>query len=161
MDDLAWASYSTALGSGWLGWPAGGEEVALSVLPGGQAPSKPADPPTAVQGLLDTLEAYFAGDAVLPWDPDWAHAAARTELDLAIYRTVGEIPAGATMTYREVAIAVGRPGAARAVGAANARNPLAPLIPCHRLVGSDGSLRGYAGGITMKRYLLALERSDG
>jgi O-6-methylguanine DNA methyltransferase len=61
------------------------------------------------------------------------------------------------MTYAAVAAAVGRPGAARAVGAAMAANRFAPMIPCHRVVGSDGSLRGYAGGVEMKRYLITLE----
>ena len=68
------------------------------------------------------------------------------------------IPYGETATYRDVAAAVGRPSAARAVGAANGANPLAIVIPCHRVVGSNLSLTGYAGGLDAKRLLLALER---
>ena len=63
------------------------------------------------------------------------------------------------MTYAEVAAEAGRPGAARAVGTAMAANRFAPVIPCHRVVGSDGSLRGYGGGLEMKRSLLAVERA--
>jgi O-6-methylguanine DNA methyltransferase len=76
-----------------------------------------------------------------------------------IYERVVAIPPGSTLTYAEVARECGAPGAARAVGAAMAENPVAPLIPCHRVVGSDGSLRGYAGGIEMKRRLLDMEAS--
>ena len=86
-------------------------------------------------------------------------AAASTDLQAAIYDVVSAIPAGETMTYRQVAEAVGRQGAARAVGAAMAANRFAPMIPCHRVVGSDGTLRGYAGGLEMKRALLEMERS--
>jgi len=70
---------------------------------------------------------------------------------------VASIPRGATMTYATVAAAVGRPGAARAVGAAMAANRFAPVIPCHRVVGSDGTLRGYAGGLEMKLRMLVME----
>ncbi len=80
-----------------------------------------------------------------------------TDFETTVYRIVAAIPAGATMTYAEVADQAGRPGAARAVGAAMAKNRFAPMIPCHRVVGSDGSLRGYAGGLDMKRQLLAME----
>jgi methylated-DNA-[protein]-cysteine S-methyltransferase len=83
--------------------------------------------------------------------------AARTELVGKIYEKVLSIPPGSTMTYTAVAAGVGHPGAARAVGAAMAANRFAPIIPCHRVVGSDGSLRGYAGGLDMKQALLALE----
>ena len=64
------------------------------------------------------------------------------------------------MTYADVAALVGRPRAARAVGAAMAKNRFAPMIPCHRVIGTDGSLRGYAGGIEMKRRLLDMEAAD-
>jgi len=74
-----------------------------------------------------------------------------------VYRAVTAIPPGNTMTYADVASQVGHPGAARAIGAAMAKNRFAPMIPCHRVVGTDGSLRGYAGGIAMKRHLLEVE----
>jgi methylated-DNA-[protein]-cysteine S-methyltransferase len=68
-----------------------------------------------------------------------------------------EIPYGTRATYGEIARRVGTPGSARAVGAANGRNPIAILVPCHRVVGADGKLTGYAGGLDRKRRLLELE----
>ena len=68
-----------------------------------------------------------------------------------------DIPYGATVSYGELAAAIGQPSAARAVGLANGRNPISIIVPCHRVVGSDGSLTGYGGGLERKRYLLALE----
>jgi methylated-DNA-[protein]-cysteine S-methyltransferase len=83
--------------------------------------------------------------------------AGRTPFERQILEVVCSIPAGSSMTYGAVAAAAGRPGAARAVGAALARNPFPPAIPCHRVVGADGGLRGYRGGIEMKRRLLQAE----
>ena len=74
-----------------------------------------------------------------------------------MWRALQDIPYGETRTYREIAAAVGNPRAARAVGLANNRNPIPILIPCHRVIGSDGSLVGYAGGIPAKDTLLQLE----
>ncbi|MDH4147132.1 MAG: methylated-DNA--[protein]-cysteine S-methyltransferase [Acidimicrobiia bacterium] len=82
-----------------------------------------------------------------------------TEFQLAVWRWLDQIPVGTTATYRSCAHSIGRPGAARAVGAANARNPLSIVWPCHRLVGGDGSLRGFAGGLQAKSFLLAHERT--
>jgi methylated-DNA-[protein]-cysteine S-methyltransferase len=67
------------------------------------------------------------------------------------------IPYGTTLSYRELAVRVGRPAAIRAVGRANATNPIAIVVPCHRVIGADGSLTGYGGGLDVKRRLLALE----
>lgn len=75
----------------------------------------------------------------------------------AVWRKVQEIPYGATATYAQVAEAIGKPRAVRAVGAANGANPVPIIIPCHRVIGSSGSLVGYGGGIELKRYLLELE----
>jgi methylated-DNA-[protein]-cysteine S-methyltransferase len=106
------------------------------------------------------LERYFAGDGPLPVSAELIDAAGTTELQRAIYRIVARIPAGATMSYGEVAAAAGRPGAPRAVGTAMARNPFPPLIPCHRVVAADGGPGGYAGGLDMKQALLAMERRN-
>ena len=76
----------------------------------------------------------------------------------AVYRAVCRIPRGQTRSYQWVARAIGRPRAARAVGNALNRNPFAPRVPCHRVIRSDGSLGGFAGGPVKKRRLLALER---
>ena len=74
-----------------------------------------------------------------------------------VWTELRTIPRGSTVTYGELATRIGMPGAARAVGAAVARNPVAIVVPCHRVVGADGSLTGYAGGIERKRALLAME----
>ncbi|MEX2195386.1 MAG: methylated-DNA--[protein]-cysteine S-methyltransferase [Thermoleophilaceae bacterium] len=74
-----------------------------------------------------------------------------------VWNALLEIPYGATTTYGELATALGEPGAARAVGAANGRNPIAIIVPCHRVIGAGGRLTGYGGGLPRKRALLALE----
>lgn len=80
-----------------------------------------------------------------------------TQFQLAVWRALREIPYGQTRTYGEIAAAVGRPGAARAVGMANHDNPLLIITPCHRVVGKNGSLTGFACGLEVKRALLELE----
>ncbi len=82
-----------------------------------------------------------------------------TEFQKKVWNALREIPYGETRTYREIAERIGHPLAARAVGQAAHKNPLPIVIPCHRLVGSNGALTGYAGGLELKRSLLALERS--
>src|SRR4051794_15000138 len=123
----------------------------------GFAPSgAPAGDARATAAAAIQLEQYFAGE--------------RTEFDLDIdlegtpfeqrvWEELRAIPYGETVTYAEIARRVGRPTACRAVGRANGRNPIAVIVPCHRVVGSDGSLTGYAGGVEMKRALLELERA--
>jgi methylated-DNA-[protein]-cysteine S-methyltransferase len=78
---------------------------------------------------------------------------------LKVWDALRQIPYGATASYGEVAAAIGRPSASRAVGLANGRNPIAIVVPCHRVIGADGSLVGYGGGLDRKRYLLELEAS--
>ncbi len=99
--------------------------------------------------------AYFAGDAD---DVDVAEVAAGTPFQREVWSELLRIPAGQTRTYAEVAAALGRPTATRAVAAAIGRNPLTVAVPCHRVVAADGSLTGYAGGLERKRWLLAHER---
>ena len=77
---------------------------------------------------------------------------------LPIWTALRRIPFGETQSYGEIAAAIGRPGAARAVGRANGTNPVCVVVPCHRVIGADGSLTGFAFGETTKRRLLALER---
>ena len=108
--------------------------------------------------LLDAAEAqlreYFAGARRtfdLPLAP---HG---TAFQQRVWAALRAIPYGETRTYGELAAAIGSPNASRAVGIANHRNPLPILIPCHRVIGADGSLAGYAGGLETKRRLLALE----
>jgi O-6-methylguanine DNA methyltransferase len=80
-----------------------------------------------------------------------------TSFQQQVWQAVRNVPYGAISTYGQIAHAIGRPLAVRAVGAANGANPIPILVPCHRLVGADGSLRGYGGGVALKRRLLRLE----
>lgn len=86
-------------------------------------------------------------------------APAGTPFQRAVWEALLTIPYGATWSYVQLARAIGRPSAVRAVGLANGANPLAIVIPCHRVIGSNGRLTGYGGGLSAKRYLLDLERS--
>jgi len=85
---------------------------------------------------------------------------AGTEFQLSVWNALPAIPYGATISYAELARRVGRPAAVRAVGAANGANPLPLVLPCHRVIGSDGRLTGYGGGLPTKARLLAMERGD-
>ncbi len=80
-----------------------------------------------------------------------------TDFQMAVWRTLATIPWGATWSYRDLARAIGKPDAVRAVGAANGRNPLPIVLPCHRVIGADGSLTGFGGGLPIKAALLRLE----
>lgn len=84
-----------------------------------------------------------------------------TPFQQTVWRAVVAIPSGSTLSYTALATRIGRAGAARAVGAANGANPLPLFVPCHRLVGQDGALRGYRGGLPLKRALLDLEQAGG
>ena len=77
--------------------------------------------------------------------------------DVTVWQALREIPYGETISYGELARRIGRPDAVRAVGAANGRNPIAVIVPCHRVIGADGTLTGFAGGLPRKRFLLDLE----
>ena len=80
-----------------------------------------------------------------------------TDFRLSVWKALRDIPFGETRSYKEIAARVGNPKASRAVGMANNRNPIAILIPCHRVIGANGSLVGYGGGLSVKRFLLDLE----
>ncbi len=82
-----------------------------------------------------------------------------TPFQLRAWTALQDIPYGATRSYGEQARAIGQPAAVRAVGAANGRNPIAIVVPCHRVIGGNGKLTGYGGGLDVKQYLLDLERS--
>ena len=87
-------------------------------------------------------------------------APAGTPFQRAVWDQIFRVPYGETIAYRDLAARTGRPEAVRAAGAATGRNPLSIFVPCHRIVGTDGSLTGYAGGLERKRALLTLERGD-
>ncbi len=101
------------------------------------------------------LAEYFAGGRV---DFTLALAAAGTPFQHKVWRALCEIPYGETISYGELARRIGQPTASRAVGLANGSNPIPIVVPCHRVIGSDGSLTGFGGGIERKRWLLAHEK---
>ncbi|MEA2329921.1 MAG: methylated-DNA-[protein]-cysteine S-methyltransferase [Thermoleophilaceae bacterium] len=100
------------------------------------------------------LRGYFEGELT---EFDLPLAPAGSDFQLRVWAALLEIPYGETASYGEIAAAVGRPDAFRAVGATNGRNPIGVIVPCHRVIGSDGSLIGYGGGLPRKRMLLELE----
>ena len=121
--------------------------------------SSAASPNIALFDALDRwLDAYFGGTI-----PDFMPPLSlrSTPFQLAVWDAIRAVPYGSTATYGEIAARLGKPGCARAVGAAVARNPIAILIPCHRIVGAGGALTGYAWGIERKRWLLEWERGRG
>ncbi|NOY56445.1 MAG: MGMT family protein [Actinobacteria bacterium] len=153
--------YETTFGTGWVAFE--GDTIVEMILPGGTPPDTPAnsDVPVQVEDLVARLTRYFNGD-VSAWEPDAALVAhARTPFLRAVYEVVSGIPPGEVMTYGEVAKAVGSPGGGRAVGQAMARNPFAPIIPCHRVVPSSGGVGHYGGGSDLKRAMLEMEAAAG
>jgi methylated-DNA-[protein]-cysteine S-methyltransferase len=113
-----------------------------------------ADAPIPVV-IEKSLIAYFAGDAsALASVPLRMEG---TEFQRAVWTALTHIPLGQTRTYAEIAAQIGRPNAVRAVGLANGSNPISIFVPCHRVIGKDGALTGYAGGVERKRWLLAHE----
>jgi methylated-DNA-[protein]-cysteine S-methyltransferase len=104
----------------------------------------------------EQLNEYFAGRRQ---SFDLPLAARGTGFQQSVWRALTDIPYGVTRSYREIAEAVGSPRAFRAVGAANGRNPIAVIVPCHRVIGADGSLTGFGGGLERKRWLLEHERA--
>lgn len=107
--------------------------------------------------VVEQIGEYFAGgrrEFSVPLAPRGSAFQQR------VWEELGRIPYGETCTYRELAERIGRPGAFRAAGRANATNPISVVIPCHRVIGSDGSLTGYGGGLPVKEALLALERGE-
>ncbi|HEX7735318.1 MAG TPA: methylated-DNA--[protein]-cysteine S-methyltransferase [Ktedonobacteraceae bacterium] len=107
-----------------------------------------------LQRAMEQLRHYFAGEPVqfsCPLD------LRGTAFQVSVWEELYRIPYGQTRSYAQIASAIGRPQAVRAVGAANGANPVAVIVPCHRVIGSDGTLTGYGGGLPMKQWLLALE----
>jgi len=119
-----------------------------------QAPSHWQRSADAVAFAREQFEEYFAGTRQtfdLPLHP------IGTEFQCDVWEELGRIPYGVTISYGELARRIGKPAAVRAVGAANGRNPLPIVRPCHRVIGANGSLTGFSGGLPTKQFLLALE----
>src|SRR5262245_7015192 len=142
---LAWVELPHASGTGLEGW-------LRRSLPGARCESGFAPNRAAASQILEYLEGKRTAFEI-ELDPRG------TEFQRAVWRALLQIPYGETRSYSEVARAVGRPDAVRAVGAANGANPLAIVVPCHRVIAADGSLGGYGGGLPLKAKLLAMERS--
>jgi methylated-DNA-[protein]-cysteine S-methyltransferase len=115
-----------------------------------------AAPTELTNRTANELQEYLAGKRTAF---DIPLAPAGTEFQRAVWKALQNIPYGQTRSYADIAAVVGNPKATRAVGSANNRNPIAVLIPCHRVVGSNGKLTGYAGGLALKQRLLDLERA--
>ena len=111
----------------------------------------------AFPDVVDQLAAYFAGE-LTEFDVDLRMEG--TPFQRRVWSELLEIPYGETMSYGELARRIGQPTAFRAVGLANGRNPVAIIVPCHRVIGSTGALVGYGGGLDRKRRLLELERNQ-
>ena len=116
-----------------------------------------ADPPKEdlARSAIKQLHEYFDGSRKvfeLPLEPRGS------DFQRRVWQALTEIPYGETRIYKDIALRIGNAAAVRAVGGANHRNPIGIIIPCHRVIGSDGNLIGYAGGLEIKRYLLDLER---
>jgi methylated-DNA-[protein]-cysteine S-methyltransferase len=114
--------------------------------------------PGACANAHRQLDEYFEGRRRAF---DLALAPEGTPFQRRVWDELCRIPFGTTISYRELAARIGQPTATRAVGLANGRNPIAIVVPCHRVIGADGSLTGYGGGLDRKRYLLGLEQGRG
>ncbi|MCW1959038.1 MAG: methylated-DNA--[protein]-cysteine S-methyltransferase [Mycobacterium sp.] len=117
---------------------------------------KPAGP-GIFDDVVEQLQAYFAG-SLTTFDVDLELTG--TEFQRRVWAALQTIPYGETRSYAEIAEQIGSPGGSRAVGLANGRNPIGIIVPCHRVIGSTGSLTGYGGGIDRKMALLTLEKSN-
>ena len=139
--------FATKTGLREICWP--GPQTERATHDAAEAPDHPVLARAATQ-----LAEYFTGKRTafdVPLDP------VGTGFQQEAWGYLRTIPYGETRTYGKQAAAIGRPKASRAVGAANGRNPLSIIVPCHRVVGADGSLTGFAGGLEIKRFLLELE----
>jgi methylated-DNA-[protein]-cysteine S-methyltransferase len=125
---------------------------------GGPRPKRPAadwvEDARPFATVIRQLAEYFDGERR---EFDLVLAPAGTAFQLGVWQALREIPYGATISYAELAKRVGNPKASRAVGLANGANPLPVIVPCHRVIGADGSLTGFGGGLPIKRHLLTLE----
>jgi methylated-DNA-[protein]-cysteine S-methyltransferase len=151
---------------GWVGiaWSTRGlvavtlpQETEAEAL--GQIPAKsgsPAEPPGLdVMGLTDKLRRYFAGEVVTFDEP--LEPTIGTDFQRRVWTITRATPRGQTRTYGTIAREAGSPGASRAVGQCMARNPWSVIVPCHRVLGHDGRLTGFGGGMGMKRRMLLME----
>jgi len=137
-----------------------GESLIHVHFQSGPRPLRPADSwipdPAPLRTAVAQLGEYFAGERRRF---DLSLAPRGTEFQRRVWRALREIPYGKTISYGELARRIGNPSASRAVGLANGANPLPIIVPCHRVIGADGTLTGFGGGLPIKRKLLALEEA--
>jgi methylated-DNA-[protein]-cysteine S-methyltransferase len=133
---------------------ADGDELCGLHLPNSEEPDAPEKATPVLRETAKQLAEYFAGKRL---DFDLPLAPRGTGFQERVWRALTRIPFGVTWSYGELARAIGRPSASRAVGAANGANPIAIIVPCHRVIGANGTLTGYGGGLPTKRWLLAHE----
>ena len=132
------------------------EDGVLTELRFGGIPTKGAAPTAFLRQVQEQLEAYFAGQLrefklpIILGGTDFQHA---------VWEALREIPYGTTCTYGDIAKKIGRPNAVRAVGHAIGQNPISIIVPCHRVIGKNGTLTGFAGGLAVKAQLLEIENS--
>ena len=149
------ATYNSPIGK--LTLVSDGEAIAYLAFENNKYPI--ADAPRGTDKIIEKackeLDAYFAGKLksfTVPVRPEG------TAFQVSAWKALQKIPYGATRSYGEQAKAIGKPKAVRAIGAANGRNPIPIIIPCHRVIGADGSLTGFGGGMKTKQFLLELEQ---
>ena len=159
MPDAIWTTTSSPVGDLVLT----GDGRCLTALRLPNSDGRPAVPVNGHQRCDDAFAAvraqlaeYFEGTRT---SFDLPLAPGGSSFQLQVWDALRRIPYGVTASYGEVAASIGRSGAARAVGLANGRNPIAIIVPCHRVIGADGGLVGYGGGLDRKRFLLELERA--
>jgi methylated-DNA-[protein]-cysteine S-methyltransferase len=139
-----------------------GEELHGLYMQGGRKPARIAPQwkrsAAPFADVRAQLQEYFAGERVAFDVPLAMHG---TRFELQVWHALVDIPYGETVSYGEIATRIGQPSAARAVGLANGRNPIAVIVPCHRVIGANGTLTGYGGGLERKQLLLELEHGQG
>jgi methylated-DNA-[protein]-cysteine S-methyltransferase len=157
VSDTFYSYYESPVGSLLLA----GDGVSLELLsfPSGKAVRQP-EPDwmrrnDAFKPVKEQLTAYFAGALT---NFDLKLKLQGTDFQSNVWQALMQIPFGETRSYGDIAVMVGKPGASRAVGAANGQNPLPIVIPCHRVIGSDGGLTGFGGGLECKKFLLSHEQ---
>jgi methylated-DNA-[protein]-cysteine S-methyltransferase len=150
---MAWSAQGLVA----LSLPLPTEDEALRQMPASSGPIAPQPSWLDLTDLADRLSRYFAGEAVVfdePLDPTIG-----TDFQRRVWAVTQAIPRGQTRSYGDVAREAGSPAAARAVGQAMARNPWPIVVPCHRVVGGDGKLTGFGGGVEMKQQMLSMEEA--
>ena len=154
MTTMYWSRFDSPIGTIVIG----GDETGITVLGRYEDHSEGREVANDEIDMIaeagSQLDAYWNGEL---FDFDLPLAPAGTPFQQKVWNALRTIPYGRTASYGEIARKIGSPTASRAVGAANGRNPIAIVVPCHRVIGANGTLTGYAGGLDMKRSLLDLE----